>query len=109
MGKIAEATFKGASGEKYSFNVYSLDTEFNNIGAVYIFTKRTTEQDKGSHTFLYIGQTSELGDRIAQHEKWPCVRKYDANCICAHADEDEDSRLAKEADLLKANKPSCND
>lgn len=110
MGKIADATFSGASGKKYSFGVYALDATFTNIGAVYVFTKRSVDSDgQGTHTLLYIGEAGELGDRLANHEKRPCVELNDGNCTCVHADENDDSRLDKETDLRHANDTPCND
>jgi hypothetical protein len=109
MAKVANATFKGKMGS-YSFEVYSSDTSFNAVGAVYIFTKRTVDvEGKGSHAILYIGQTDSLKSRIQNHEKWPCVKRNGVNCICVHRDDNEDSRLAKETDLLEANATPCND
>ena len=109
MAKIADATFSGKTGS-YSFNVYSIDTTFKPIAAVYIFTKRTVDSSgKGSHQFIYIGQTDSLSDRIPNHEKWPCIRRNGANCICVHQDDNERPRVSKEADLLAANKTPCND
>ena len=72
MGKIADATFS-AGGQEYAFGAYSTDTSFKDISAVYIFTKRTVNNGTGSHSFLYIGETSKLGSRIENHEKWGCV------------------------------------
>ena len=109
MAKIATATFKGASGTSYDFNVYPLDEEFNSIGAVYIFTKRTVSEEKGLHTLLYIGETDNLATRIPNHEKWPCVKKNNANCICIHRDDNGKSRLAKETDLREEHSTPCND
>lgn len=109
MTKIADATFNGKTGS-YSFEVYPSDTSFNDVGAVYIFTKRTVGADsKGSHEFLYIGQTDSLKDRVPNHEKWPCVNRKGVNCICVHRDDNENSRLNKETDLRAANSTPCND
>jgi hypothetical protein len=108
MAKIADATFKGKTGS-YNFEVYSIDTIFKAIGAVYIFTKRTTDSSgKGTHTFIYIGQTDSLADRIPNHEKWPCIKRNNSNCICIHRDDSEQSRLKKEADLIAGNDAPCN-
>jgi len=88
MAKIADATFKGKTGS-YSFEVYSADTSFTSVGAVYVFTKRTLDAEgTGSHTFLYIGQTDSLKDRIPTHEKWPCLQRNGINSICVHRDDD---------------------
>lgn len=109
MAKITDATFKGKTGQ-YTFEVYTADTSFNAVGGVYIFSKRAVDTEgKGSHTFLYIGQTDSLKDRISNHEKWPCARRNGVNCICVHRDGSEDSRLAKEADLRAAHSTPCND
>lgn len=108
MGKIADATFKGKVGT-YAFEVYTTDTIFNAIGAVYLFSKRTVGSDgKGTHTFLYIGQTHSLKERIPNHEKWLCVKSHGVNCICVHRDHDANSRLRKEIDLRAVNKTPCN-
>ena len=108
MGKIADATFKGKFGT-YAFEVYTTDTIFNSVGAVYIFSKRIVGLDgKGTHTFLYIGQTNSLRERISNHEKVPCVRRHGVNCICVHRDSDANSRQHKEIDLLSVNKTPCN-
>lgn len=109
MAKITDAAFKGKMGS-YSFEVYSTDTSFNAVGAVYIFTKRTVDAaGKGSHTLLYIGQTDSLKDRIPNHEKLPCIQRNGANCICVHRDDDEDSRLVKETNLRAVFNTPCND
>ncbi len=109
MAKIADATFKGKTGS-YAFEVYPADTSFNAVGAVYIFTKREVGSDgKGTHTFLYIGETDSLKDRIPNHEKWPCITRNGVNCICVHRDDNDKSRLAKEIDLRDGNSTPCND
>ena len=108
MGKIADATFKGKLGT-YAFEVYTTDTVFNSVGAVYIFSKRSPGLDGTyRHTFLYIGETHSLKDRIPNHEKWYCARNYGVNCICVHRDNNANSRLHKELDLLSVNKTLCN-
>ena len=108
MGKIAELVLQGASESKYTFNVYTADTGFNDIGAVYAFTKRKVENDKVSHDVLYVGETEELGSRISGHDKWPCAKKYGGNCICVHSESNENDRLKKETDLIKNYEPVCN-
>ncbi|MFY9227526.1 MAG: hypothetical protein WAQ98_32945 [Blastocatellia bacterium] len=109
MAKIADITFKGKSGS-YSFEVYPKNTSFNDVGAVYIFTKRKVSSDKkATHTLLYIGQTDSLKKRIPNHEKWPCVEENGVNCICVHRDDNEKSRLNKETDLRVSNQTPCNE
>ena len=108
MAKIADATFSGKK-DSYKFEVYPIDTTFEAVGAAYIFTKRTVDSSgKGTHVFIYIGQTDSLADRIPNHEKWPCIKRNNANCICIHLDNNEQSRLKKEEDLIAGNNAPCN-
>ena len=95
MAELGGVTFYGASGTEYDFIAYTTDTTFNDVGAVYIFTKRNLYSD-GSYKYtpLYIGQTNSLSDRIPSHEEWPCVRKHGVNSICIHRDASRSSRLA---------------
>ena len=108
MPKLGTVAFSGMR-EEYDFTVYSSDTPFNDIGAVYVFTKRVTAGGKTTHTFLYIGESGELGTRIASHEKWPCVNRNGVNAICIHQEENERTRLRVETDLRAANTTPCND
>ena len=107
MTKIAEASFS-AGGEKYAFTAYSTDTRFNDVSAVYIFTKRTVSEGRGSHLFLYIGETGELGKRITDHEIWQCVNEHGCNCICVHLVNGERNRKAIESAFLGENVTACN-
>jgi hypothetical protein len=109
MSRIATATFEGASGKNYDFNVYPIHQKFLSIGAVYVFTKRTITNGDGTHDLIYIGETDNLETRIPNHEKWPCIKRNNANCICIHADDNETSRLNKETDLRNAHDTPCND
>lgn len=108
MGKISDAMFVGASGAKYRFEAFTLDSKFENIGAVYIFKKRTEKDGRGVQSFLYVGQTREMEDAMFRHEKWSCLELNGVNCVCVHVDEDQASRLNKEKDLLQANNTPCN-
>jgi len=108
MGKIATATFS-AGGKDYSFNAYTTDTDFNEVSAVYIFTERTVKDGKGSHRYLYIGETEALGSRIANHEKWECVDDKGCNCVCVHQVKEKAAREALEKIFLKEKNPPCND
>lgn len=61
-----------------------------------------------THTVIYIGQTGDLSTRFDDHHKADCFTSHKANCICTHCDDDEDSRLAKEQDLIAYYNPPCN-
>ena len=110
MAKISTATFRGKSGETYSFNVYPMGQAFKAVGAVYAVTRRYKNSSSGhSHEIIYVGETSDLSTRFDDHHKADCFVRQNANCICTHGDDDEDSRLAKEDDLIKQHNPLCND
>ena len=108
MAKIADATFS-AGDKDYSFTVYSTDTSFNDVSALYTFTKRTVSNGKGTHQFLYIGETGELGTRIENHEKWDCVNKSGCNCICIHLVDGLDNRRTIEKAFIQDHNTPCND
>ena len=103
--------FEGASGKRYPFTSYTTNTSFPDVGAVYIFTRRRLDSDGiYKYTFLYVGETEELGTRIKNHEKWPCVNRYNCNSICVHREENSSERLKKETDLINwgDSRPPCN-
>lgn len=109
MSKLGTIYLYGASGTKYEFKIYSLDTDFKAVGAVYAFTKSINKENKYSHTIIYIGQTDDLSERFDNHHKKDCIESNGANCICVHIDNSENSRLNKESDLIKGQNPVCND
>jgi len=110
MAKISTVKFKGKSGESYDFNVYPMDQSFKAIGGVYVVTRRFKDEDDGfRHKIIYVGETGDLSTRFDNHHKADCFTEHSANCICVHVDDDEDSRLAKEDDLIKLHNPPCND
>ena len=109
MAKLGTITFKGKSGNEYSFNAYPIDTEFKAIGTVYFITKRTEKADgTGTHTRIYVGQTEDLSERFDNHHKQDCFDRNNANCICIYSESDEDQRLEIEADLIDNYNPPCN-
>ena len=106
---MTTVSFTGASGTKYRFGVYDLDGDLNAIAGVYVVTNRyETAQGRYGHTVIYFGQTGDLGDRFDDHHKADCFADFGANSLCFHADGDEQSRLAKESDLIEAYNPPCN-
>ena len=107
MSKLPNVTFSAGKSE-YSFETFGTDISFHDIGAVYIFTKRTVKDGRGSHSALYIGETGVLGSRIKKHEKWDCVNRYGCNCICVYSVKDERKRHAIESALIAEYDPPCN-
>ena len=107
---MATVTLKGKSGKAYVFEVYKFDSSFNAAAGVYAVTgRRQNTEGRYTHTAIYIGQTSDLGGRFDDHHKADCFADHEANSLCLHADENEQSRLVKEGDLIAAYNPPCND
>ena len=58
---------------------------------------------------LYIGQTSSLADRLADHEREACAKRNGATHIHAHTSSDsEQVRRDEETDLIDKWDPVCN-
>ena len=109
MAKFGRVTFTGESGQDYAFAAYSRDTRFKPIAAVYVITKREAKAEgRPSHIRLYVGQTDNLqGEPFNLHQEHCFDRKH-ANCVCVLAENDQDQRLAIEADLRRAYDPPYN-
>lgn len=100
----------GKSGTKYSFRVYSLGQAFNRVGAAYAILKRerNSEDTAWEYTRVYIGETGTLDTRFYDHHKEKCFKEEGANCIAVHVDSSEESRRAKEQDILNEGVWPCN-
>lgn len=111
MAKLSTVTFTGVSGTNYEFNSYPWGTSFKkDYGAVYFVTKRSKKSDGGySHTRIYVGKTEDLSTRFDNHHKQDCFDENESNCICVYGEQDEDTRLDIEQDLIDNYHPPCND
>lgn len=105
MSKVDTITLFGASGRSYNFDVYPWNTSFKALGAVYTVLKKSGL----NYTILYIGQTGDLSSRFDSHHKQTCFDRNGKTHIGIHLDSSENSRLAKERDLLGNYTPVCND
>jgi len=109
MGTLELLMLRGRSGNVYPFRVYPLPSALKPIEAVFVISKRIMESDgRGDHEPLYIGQTEDLADSLANYKKLPCVNKYRANCVCVHAAAGETEREKIENDLLGYYSLPCN-
>lgn len=97
----------GQSGTKCQHWIYPIGASFKNKPGNYVFAKETSA---GYWSPVYIGQTDDLGGRLANHEKEQIAKRHGATHIHAHVNEDgERARLAEERDLIARWKPSCNE
>ncbi len=110
MSNSITIEFTGESGGKYKFYVYALNTSFQVVGGLYVFTKRTEKQDgTGTHEIIYIGKTEDLSTRFHNHHKSDCISKNGANRICVRQVNLEKDRDSIEKDLIKHYNPVCNE
>lgn len=98
--------WEGASGDKYGYWIHPIGTAFKDEAGNYIYAKETSPNEWAP---VYIGQTSSLKDRLADHDKEPCAKKNGATHVHAHTDSaGEAARLGEEADLVERWAPVCN-
>ena len=104
-----EIMWEGASGQKYGYWIRSFYTNWKAAPGNYIYAKET---NPGSRKWvaLYVGQTTNLSQRLANHEKEAEAVSRGATHIHAHTSSaDDDVRLAEERDLIAKLSPPCND
>lgn len=107
MADAQTIDWPGKSGMSYKYEIYPIGTSFKEKPGNYIFAKETRP---GSWAPVYIGQTKNLADRLADHEKEACAKRNGATHVHAHTnDGGEDVRRAEEVDLITRWSPTCND
>ena len=109
MGKVGTVNWTGASRKIYSFDVYTMDTKFNEVECVYLYTKIVNN----IYQPIYVGQTSQLATRLDQHangdeDSEKCIQHSGATHLHVHMLKPESSRRSVENDLLKNYNWSCN-
>ena len=103
---IPEIYWEGKSRAKYGYWIHSIGTEFTDAAGNYIYAKQT---QPGHWSPVYIGQTTRLRDRLADHEKEACALRNGATHIHTHTTPGgEAERLNEESDLIDIWSPVCN-
>ena len=99
----------GASGKKYGYWITNIDAVFKDKPGNYIFAKETSP-GSGRWLAVYIGQTSNLNQRLENHEKAKCAIRKGSTHIHAHTTDSKIKtiRLYEEADLIDQLAPVCN-
>lgn len=107
MSETPTINWLGASGTQYKYWIYPISTSFEEKPGNYIFAKQTRP---GYWSPCYIGQTENLGDRLANHEKESCAKRNGATHIHVHENVNgERPRKVEEKDLILKWQPPCND
>ena len=105
-----QADWLGKSGTSYSHWIYPIEIgdSLKDFPGNYIYAKKNSSSNQWQA--VYIGQASNLGDRLASHEQETCALRNGATCIHAHNGSIyEKTRKAEEKDLIANCKPVCND
>ena len=110
MPALGKMIFKGKSGKAYRFKVYPLGTRFRKLSGVYVIGSRMHDSN-GSRRLvpIYVGHTEDFSQPFDSHRKAKDFTDQGANCICLQSDGVEESRLAKEQDLVAGLHPVCNE
>lgn len=89
----------------YEFTVYSPDTNWYDVGGVYIFCGANQHN---KWVPIYIGQTNSFRDRLPCHENWNTAQSLGATRIHAMVEQVEATRLQIERELILAFQPKLN-
>jgi hypothetical protein len=96
----------GKSGKEYKYWIHPIGTDLEDSPGNYIFAKKISPRRWSP---IYIGQTNNLNDHLANHEKEALARKKGATHIHAHTSDTENQRLEEEKDLVSRWKPPGNE
>ena len=109
MTTTTKVNWQGTSGTVYPYDVFQLNTSWNDVPGNYIFAKRNSS---GNWVPLYIGETVSLKNRLTPlsgHENWPCASRNGATHIHAHSSSPSlATRRSEESDLISRFQPACN-
>ena len=106
MADTPTINWPGKSGKKYLYWIYEIGTSFTAKPGNYIFAKQTKPN---TWSPIYIGQTSDLSERLENHNEMPCIKRNGDTHIHAHTNSGgEEARLTEESDLISEWSPVCN-
>lgn len=105
MNPITKLTFTGVNGEEFSFAVYPKHISVNKGPALYSFLKRVN----GKYYVLYIGQTTDLAERLPNHHKWEEASRNGFEFLAICRSVSVRNLESAEASLIQKYKPRCNE
>jgi hypothetical protein len=105
MANPQEIIWPGQVGA-YIYQVYDIDAPMKEQPGNYIFAAPTPQRRWRA---IYVGQTTNLDDRLENHEKRACAISHGATHIHAHLNLNKTNRLAEQRDLIRHHGPPCND
>ena len=89
----------------YEFTVYPHETQWNNVGGIYIFAGLNQQNQWVPY---YIGKADSFQNRIPSHEQWDKARSLGASRVHARTVAQETERDRIEAELIRAFQPRLN-
>jgi hypothetical protein len=95
----------GASGKNYEYEIYSMNTTWNDVPGNYIFAKETSPH---RWVAVYIGETESFKDRLPNHNELSCIQRNGGTHIHVHVNSNKQARLDEETDLLANSPTPCN-
>ncbi|QEP30297.1 hypothetical protein [Pukyongiella litopenaei] len=102
-------TWRGTSGQSYTFETHPIGTQFNPVSGVYIFCRQVAS---GNWEALYVGETHSLEQRlntgIGSHDGYARARHLGMTHIAALIVTGHAERLRIETDLRHGLNPSAN-
>ncbi len=102
----AASTMKctGASGTQYEFELYPWNTVWRPVPVVYVVLRHDGAQWK----VLYVGETGDVKQRFANHERQPCFDRHLKTHLAVRQETSAVRRTAMEKDIMKNYNPPCN-
>ena len=73
----------GSSNRVYEYEIYPVDSNWNPVAANYIFARRSPYA-ADRWIAIYIGQTSDIKDRFANHHRATCISRQGATHVHIH-------------------------
>lgn len=98
-------TISGKSKRTYKFDLYPKSYSWNSVAGVYLVLR----QSMSKYDPIYIGETSDLGDRFQNHHKRTCFERNGWTHLGFLHEKNLKKRRAIESDILGNYKWYCND
>ena len=98
--------WKGADGALYDFSEHPYDSDWADIGGIFIYAARLRD---GNWNPLYVAATDNLARRVRGDEKWPWAVRLGATTVLACAIPEPEKRPRLVAEMIARLKPPLND
>lgn len=105
MKPVTNLVFTGRDGKRYTFDVYPHNIRVNDGPALYAFLKKLENR----YFVLYIGQTTDLSERLKNHHKWDEAERLGFKYLAICRDVQARNLEADEANLIQKYLPRCNE